>query len=386
MESIVPFRVDIPQAELDDVRRRLLGTRWPREDVANADWQAGTNLAYMRELVGYWLDRYDWRVHERAMNAFAQYRTAIDGVPIHFIHERGKGPSPMPLIINHGWPWTFWDMRKIIRPLADPAAFGGDPADAFDVVAPSLPGFAFSSPVEAPVTNFFTTADLWVKLMRRLGYDRFATQGGDVGAMVSAQLGHKYADRIIGAHLHLLLPTKPPLPEAADFAPDELAFGAKTAAFMQDGSGYMHIQRTRPQTIAFAMHDSPVGLAAWLIEKRRAWGDCRGDLEAVFSKDDLITTAMLYWLTETYVSSARHYYDGKKEHWDHVHDRLPVVEAPTGVLQFKGDVILQPRKWAERYFNLQRWNVMEKGGHFAPMEAPEVLVEDVRAFFRPLRG
>jgi pimeloyl-ACP methyl ester carboxylesterase len=290
----------------------------------------------------------------------------------------------MPLVINHGWPWTFWDMRKIIGPLSDPAAHGGDPADAFDVVAPSLPGFAFSSPVGKEPANFFTTADLWVKLMSRLGYEHFATQGGDIGAMVSSQLGHKYADRINGAHLHLLLPTKAPRPEPADFTPEEAAFGQRTAQFMQDGSGYMHIQRTRPQTISYAMHDSPVGLAAWLVEKRRAWGDTLDGLETVFSKDDLITTAMLYWLTETYVSSAKHYYDSRFT--DHVHDRVPVVEAPTGVLQFKGDVILQPRKWAERYFNLKRWNVAERGGHFAPMETPQVLVDDIRAFFRTLRA
>jgi pimeloyl-ACP methyl ester carboxylesterase len=383
-ETVTPFRVDIAEAELADLRDRLRRTRWPREVGDNSDWQAGANLAYMRELVAYWLDGYDWRAQERAINAFPQFRTEIDGYPIHFIHVRGKGPNPTPLVINHGWPWTFWDMRKIVGPLSDPAAHGGDPADAFDVVAPSLPGFAFSSPVTASVTNFYTAADLWVKLMARLGYERFATQGGDIGAMVSAQLGHKYPDRVIGAHLHLLIPTKAPYPEAADYAPEELVFAQRTQGFMAEGSGYMQIQRTRPQTIAFAMNDSPAGLAAWLVEKRRAWADVRGDLESVFSKDDLITTVMLYWLTETYVSSARHYYDGGKH--DHVHDRLPVVEAPTGILQFKGDVILQPRKWAERYYNLQRWNVAETGGHFAPMEAPEVLVDDIRAFFRPLRG
>jgi pimeloyl-ACP methyl ester carboxylesterase len=292
----------------------------------------------------------------------------------------------MPLVVNHGWPWTFWDMRKIIGPLTDPAAHGADPADAFDVVAPSLPGFAFSSPVNAKAVNFFATADLWVKLMETLGYPRFGTQGGDIGAMVSAQLGHKYPDRVIGAHLHLLLPFKPPHPEPSDYAPDEVEFGVRTAEFMQNGSGYMLMQRTRPQTLAFAMHDSPIGLAAWLIEKRRAWADARGDIESVFSKDDLITTVMLYWLTETYVSSARHYYDSRPQNGGVVHDRLPVVETPTGVLQFKGDVILQPRKWAERYYNLKRWNVADRGGHFAPAETPEALVADLREFFRPLRG
>ncbi len=386
-DAIQPFRIDIPQAALDDVQDRLRRTRWPQEIGDNVDWQAGTSLAYMRELTEYWLGEYDWRAQERAMNAFPQFKTVIDDVPIHFIHVKGKGPSPMPLIINHGWPWTFWDMRKIIGPLTDPAAHGGDPADAFEVIAPSLPGFAFSSPLEVPGIYFTPTADLWAKLMTLLGHERFATQGGDIGAFVSAMLGHKYADRMIGVHLHLLMALKAPYPTPEDFAPEEADWGKKFAAFFADGSAYMQIQRTRPQTISFAMNDSPVGLAAWLIDKRRAWSDCGGDVESVFSKDDLITTAMLYWLTETYESSARHYYEARPENFipAHVHDRTPVVEAPTGVLQFKGDVWLQPRKWAERYYNLKRWNVAEKGGHFAPMEAPGMLVEDIREFFRPLR-
>jgi pimeloyl-ACP methyl ester carboxylesterase len=387
-DAVLPFRIDIPQADLDDLQARLRRTRWPQEIGDNSDWQAGTNLAYMRELTDYWINRYDWRAQEAAMNAFPHFRTVIDDVPIHFIHVKAKGPNPMPLIINHGWPWTFWDMRKIIGPLTDPAAYGGDPADAFEVIAPSLPGFAFSSPLEKPGIFFSPTADLWAKLMTRLGHERFATQGGDIGAFVSAMLGHKYADRVIGAHLHLLSPLKPPYPVPEDFAPDEIAGGQKFAAFMTEGSGYMQIQRTRPQTISFAMHDSPVGLAAWLIDKRRAWSDCGGDVESVFSKDDLITGAMLYWLTETYESSARHYYEGRPENFlpAFVHDRTPVVEAPTAALQFKGDVWQQPRKWAERYYNLKRWTVVEKGGHFAPMEAPDVLVEDLRAFFRGMRA
>ena len=387
-DTILPFRIDIPEAQLDDLRDRLRRTRWPQEIGDNSNWQAGTNLAYMRDLTDYWLNQYDWRGQERAMNALPQFRTMIDEIPVHFVHVKGKGPSPMPLIINHGWPWTFWDMRKIIGPLTDPAAHGGDAADAFEVIAPSLPGFAFSSPLTTPGIYFTPTADLWARLMTRLGHERFATQGGDIGAFVSAMLGHKYADRVIGAHLHLLMALKPPFPTAEDFAPEEAEWGKKGAAFFADGSGYMQIQRTRPQTISFAMHDSPVGLAAWLIEKRRAWSDCGGDIESLFTRDDLITTAMIYWLTETYESSARHYYEARPEKFlpAHVHDRTPVVEVPTAALQFKGDVWLQPRKWAERYYNLQRWNVVEKGGHFAPMEAPEVLVDDIREFFRQLRN
>ena len=382
---VTPFRIDIPDAALSDVTERLRRTRWPQEIGDNSDWQAGTSVAYMRELVDYWLNMYDWRTQEAAMNAFPQFRTVIDGVPIHFIHVKGKGPNPTPLIINHGWPWTFWDMRKIIGPLSDPAAYGGDPADAFDVIAPSLPGFAFSSPLEVEGMFFNPTADLWIGLMDRLGYDRFATQGGDIGAFVSTRLGHKYADRLIGVHLTLAAATMPPYPTPDDFAPEERDWGAKFATFMTQGNGYMQIQRTRPQTIAFAMHDSPVGLAAWMIDKRRAWSDCGGDVEAVFSKDDLITNAMLYWLTDTYASSARHYYEARPERMVPVHDRQPPVEAPTALLQFKGDVWLQPRKWAERYYNLKRWTVAERGGHFAPMEQPYVLIEDIRAFFATLR-
>lgn len=384
-DAVQPFRIDVPQGDLDDVHERLRRTRWPQEIGDNGDWQVGTNLGYMRQLVNYWLNSYDWRGQEAAMNALPQFRTMIDDVPVHFIHVRGKGPNPMPLVINHGWPWTFWDMRKIIGPLSDPASHGGDPADAFEVIAPSLPGFAFSSPLETEGMFFNPTADLWVKLMARLGHDRFATQGGDIGAYVSARLGHKYADKIIGVHLHLAGPAMPPYPVPEDYAPEEQAWGAKFAQFMAQGSGYMQIQRTRPQTIGFAMHDSPVGLAAWLIEKRRAWSDCGGDVEAVFSKDDLITTAMLYWLTDTYVSSARHYYEAKPERLVPCHDRQPPVEAPTALLQFKNDVWLQPRKWAERYYNLRRWNVADEGGHFAPMEVPGLLVDDIRAFFRNLR-
>jgi pimeloyl-ACP methyl ester carboxylesterase len=385
-DDIQPFKIAVGTDELAEVQDRLRRTRWPQEIGDNSNWQAGTSLAYMRELVDYWVTQYDWRSQEEAMNALPQFRTTIDAVPIHFVHVKGKGPNPTPLVINHGWPWTFWDMRKIIGPLSDPAAHGGDPADAFDVVAPSLPGFAFSSPLQTEGVFFNPTADLWVKLMKRLGYDRFATQGGDVGAYVSARLGHKYADRIIGVHLHLAGPAMPPYPAPEDYAAEEIAWGGKLAQFMADGSGYMQIQRTRPQTIGFAMHDSIVGLAAWLIEKRRAWSDCGGDVESVFSKDDLITTTMLYWLTNTYVSSARHYYEAKPERLVPVHDRQPPVEAPTALLQFKNDVWVQPRKWAERYYNLQRWNVAERGGHFAPMETPDLLIDDIRAFFSGLRS
>lgn len=384
-----PFTIAIPEDALRDLRERLAKTRWPH-DFANDQWQYGTNLAYLKELVEYWLHQYDWRAQEKAMNAFANYKTTIDGMPIHFIHEPGKGPNPMPLILSHGWPWTFWDFHKVIRPLTDPAAFGGDPKDAFDVVVPSLPGYGFSTPLTTPGMNFWRTADLWVQLMQDvLGYNKFAAQGGDWGALITAQLGHKYADRLIGCHINLMAPLNVfigGMPEASEYGPDEKGWYEKNVNFFTAESGYSALQTTKPQTLAFALNDSPVGLCSWILEKRRTWSDCEGNVEKRFSKDDLLTTMTLYWLTQSYGTSARYYYEATHNPWQPAHNRTPVVEAPTAVAVFLKEVILMPRKWAERYYNLKRWTVMPSGGHFAPMEEPERLVDDVRAFFRTLRG
>jgi pimeloyl-ACP methyl ester carboxylesterase len=323
------------------------------------------------------------------MNRFAHYKTTIEDIPIHFIHEPGKGPKPMPLILNHGWPWTFWDLHKVIRPLADPASYGGDPQDTFDVVVPSLPGYGFSTPLTTPGINYWRTADLWVKLMRDvLGYRKFATQGGDWGAIVSAQLGHKYAEHLIGVHLHLMFPLDfytHGLPDVSDYGPEEQGWFAKNQQFFAAEGGYFQLQSTKPQTVAFALNDSPGGLAAWLVEKWRTWGDCRGDVETRFSKDDLLNTVMLYWVTQSFGTSARYYYEAAHNVWHPSHPRTPVVEVPTAVVVFPEDNVLMPRKWAERYYNLQRWTVMPSGGHFASMEEPERLVADIRAFFRVLR-
>jgi pimeloyl-ACP methyl ester carboxylesterase len=385
-----PFSIAIPDQTLADLRDRLARTRFAPE-FANTRWEYGTNRAYLKELIDYWRDRYDWRRVEREMNAFSHYKTSIEGIPIHFLHEPGKGPKPIPLLMNHGWPWTFWDFHKVIRPLADPAAHGGDPRDAFDVVVPSLPGYGFSEPLETPGINFWRTADLWVTLMRDvLGYDRFAAQGGDWGAAIAAQLGHKYAQHLIGIHVHLLVNLdfirRSGGPEPEDFGPGEETWLARSHGFLRDGTGYMTLQSTRPQTIALALDDSPAGLCAWILEKRRAWSDCGGDVERRFSKDDLCTTMMLYWATQTYGTSARYYYEAAHNLWKPSHDRQPMVEAPTGAAIFPGEILLMPRRWVERTYNLQRWTMMPSGGHFAPMEEPERLIEDIRAFFRPLRS
>ena len=338
---IEPFVVDVPQAVLDDLAHRLAATRWT-EDFANDDWRYGANAAYIRELAEYWHNSYDWRTRERMMNSFAHFCAEISGIPIHFIHERGRGPNRIPLILNHGWPWSFWDFAKVIGPLSDPATHGADPVDAFDVIVPSLPGYGFSTPLKHTGINWWRTADLWVELMESLGYQRFATQGSDWGSFVSAQLGYKYADRIIGVHLS----TPAPLDfmsmrawDSSDFAPQEQANLARMAQINAEETGYFQLQRTKPQTPAVALNDSPAGLLAWIVEKRRTWSDCGGDVERRFSKDELIDTVMLYWVTGSYHTSARYYYEGAHNPWQPTNDRLPVVAAPTAVAIFPADLI-----------------------------------------------
>jgi pimeloyl-ACP methyl ester carboxylesterase len=385
---IEPFQIAIPDSVLDDLKVRLRQTRWA-QDFANDEWAYGTNGAYLKELVEYWADGYDWRRHERAMNEFSHYRTTIDQVPIHFIHERGKGPKPLPLIMTHGWPWTFWDLQKVIRPLTDPAAFGGDPNDAFDVVVPSLPGFGFSTPLTVPGINYWRISDLWIKLMKQeLGYTRFAAQGGDYGAFVTAQLGHKYASDVVGIHVHLAGPVgmiRGNMPDRSVFGPGEERWYDDNLKFFDQEGAYSTLQATKPQTLAYGMNDSPAGMCAWLLEKRRRWSDCGGEVERRFSKDDLLTTMTLYWATESFGTAARAYAEAKRHPWTPSHDRMPVVEAPTAILLFENDIVKLPRRWAEGYYNLKRWNVSLTGGHFAPMEEPDILVNDLREFYRDLR-
>ena len=379
------FVIDIPEETLSDLRGRLANTRWP-DEIGNDGWTYGTRLADLKQLVEYWHTGYDWRRHEQAMNAFPHYTVSIDGQPIHFIHQPGRGPKPMPLVLTHGWPWTFWDFHKVIRPLADPAAFGADPADAFDVVVPSLPGFGFSTPLRKTGIAIREVSDRWVSLMRDvLGYERFAAQGGDIGSLVSTDLGHAHAAHLIGVHTALPVPLSFELPPEADYSAEEAGWHAKTQHFFAEERGYAGIQGTKPQTAAYGLTDSPAGLCAWILEKRRTWSDCGGDVASRFSPDELLTTMTLYWVTRTIGTSFRSYYERRVHPWQPTHARHPVVEAPTACAVFPGDVIHMPRRWAEGYYNLKRWTVMPAGGHFAPMEEPELLVEDVRTFFRTLR-
>ena len=383
-----PFTINVSDQAMADLRERLQRTRLAPE-FANSDWSYGTNGSYLQELLEYWSNTYDWREHEAEINRFNNYKTTIEDIPIHFIYERGKGPNPTPLILSHGWPWTFWDWHKVIGPLTDPAAYGGDPADSFDVVIPSLPGFGFSTPLTTPKINFWRTADLWVTLMREvLGYDKFAAGGGDWGALLTAQLGHKYAQHLLGIYVHLMAPLdlfNGTLPEEEYYAPSEKAWYLRNQEFFAAESGYSAIQSTKPQTLAFALNDSPAGLCAWILEKRRTWSDSGGDVESRFSKDDLLTTMSIYWFTQSFGTSARYYYECVHNPWKPSHDRKPVVEAPTGIGVFQEEVILFPHRWAEQYYNLKHWQVMESGGHFAPMEEPDKLVEDMQTFFRTVR-
>lgn len=378
-----PFTVDVPQAVLDDLKDRLARTRWP-DEVEGAGWDYGTNLYYLKTLVDYWQHEFDWRAQEKKLNQFAHFRADIDGLGIHFIHERGRGQNPLPIIITHGWPGSFCEMLKIIPLLTDPAGHGGDPADSFDVIVPSLPGFGFSDRPNVRGVTMTKTAELWAHLMTKvLGYFRFAGAGGDIGSGVTQRLALAHPDLLLGIHLTYLGSAslhseQPDLSEAEKHYLDAVQQWS-----MQEGA-YSRIQSTKPQTLAYGLNDSPIGLAAWIIEKFRTWSDCDGEVERRFSKDELLTNIMMYWITETIPSSVRTYYEN-------THASSPLkpgqhIEVPAGVALFPKEISLPPREWAERSLRVQRWTEMPRGGHFAAMEEPELLAEELRAFFHPFRA
>lgn len=379
------LKIDVPNEVIEDLHRRLDATRWP-SDLDNETWSYGAQAKYLRELATYWRHEYDWREREKLMNGFPHFRETIDGIPIHFIHVRGKGPNPIPMLMSHGWPSTFWDFYKVIGPLTDPMSHGGDSdTPSFDVIIPSLPGYGFSSPLEQTGINFWNTADLWVKLMDRLGYDRFVAQGGDWGGFVSAQLAHKYADRLIGAHLGLVVRLDcftGGMNDPNDYGPEDAELLAENQAFAAAEAAYAMLQATKPQTPAFGMNDSPVGLLAWIIEKFQSWSDCDGDLESRYTKDELLDTVMIYWITQTFGSSVRYYYEAAHNPWRPSHDRMPVVEAPVSALIYHKEMTHAPRKWVERYHNIVRYTEMTEGGHFPQLEVPELLIEDIREAYR----
>ncbi len=397
--SVERFSVRVGDEVLADLHRRLARTRWPKE-FAGRGWADGTSIEYLSSLVEWWRDRFDWRAQERAINAFPHFRTSVDGVGLHFIHVRGRGPEPLPLVLTHGWPSTFYEYLKIVPLLTDPAAHGADPADSFDVVIPSLPGYPFSDPL--PPGDFRRVTELWARLMTDvLGYVRFGAYGGDIGGMLTNRLALEFPERLAG--IATSFPAEPYLgPGAAPLSQAEQAVVESRRRRLDLGvDAYTDMGRTHPASLGLALNDSPAGLAGWIVWFWREWSDCKGDVEQRFTKDELLTTVTLYWATETLGSSFRAYADwalgaaGRPALWKGrpevpagidskplgPHER---IEVPAAVLLFS--LVRPPREWVERaYADLRRFVEMPRGGHFAAMEEPELLAEEIRAFFGPLR-
>ena len=381
--AIDPFTIDVPDDVLADLKERLARARMP-DEPEGVGWQLGMNRAYLRQLVDYWRDEFDWRAQERRLNRLEQFKTTIDGLDIHFVHRRSPQPDAFPLILTHGWPGTFAEFDKVIEPLTDPVAHGGRAEDAFHVVAPSIPGYGFSDRPRRLGYGRDRTGAIFAELMARLGYERYGTQGGDLGAGISRWLAANDAEHVAGLHLNLCT-AGPPDPEnpTAGVPPEEIALMEERAAFWTDEErGYSHMHGTKPQTLGYSLNDSPVGLAAWIVEKYRSWCDCDGNPETRFSKDELLTTLTIYWATETATSAARYYYEGR--HGANSPDPAR-IEVPTACAAFPGEFRFTPRRWLEARYNLVRFTMMPSGGHFAASEEPELYVDDLRAFFRELR-
>jgi pimeloyl-ACP methyl ester carboxylesterase len=375
--KISPYRIDISQRALDDLRDRLGRTRWP-DELPGVGWDLGVPLDYLKGLAGYWATAYDWRGQEAALNEFAQFTTVIDGQNVHFLHVRSPEPEALPLLITHGWPGSIAEFLDIIGPLVDPAAHGGDPADAFHVIAPSIPGFGFSGPTHETGWNTVRVARAWVELMRRLGYERYGAQGGDTGALVSPELGRIDPEHLAGIHVNNLLTF--PSGQLDDLSDADQGRLKLMQRWQNEMSGYASIQSTRPQTLAYALTDSPAGQLAWIVEKFKEWTDPAAELpEDAVDRDRLLTDVSIYWLTATAGSSARLYYEGAKS-WGQANEPSAV---PTGVAVFPMDITI--RSIAESQHNIVHWTEFDRGGHFAAMEAPDLLVADVKEFFRPLR-
>jgi len=382
---VTPFQVSLSDETLADLARRLDHTRWP-DSVPSTGWTYGADLDFLRRLVSYWKTGFDWRRQERVLNRFHHFKADAEGLDLHFVHERGAGETPLPLILTHGWPGSFVEFQKVLPLLTDPGAHGGDPADAFDVVVPSMPGYGFSAGLSVPGITNQKIADLWARLMTGLGYARFGAQGGDWGAGVATWLARRHPDRVLGIHLNYIPGSyRPHLDDGArPLSSAERRFLADQDAWVATEGAYGQVQATTPQTLAYGLNDSPAGLAAWIAEKFYRWGDCGGDIESRFTLDELLTNITIYWATETIHSSCRLYYESRSTPLSFgPGERLTV---PCAVARFPKEMPSPPREWVERCYRVTRWTEMPRGGHFAAMEEPALLAEDIRAFFRPLRG
>lgn len=379
----VPFQLQVPQSDIDDLKARLARTRLP-EQPPGEPWLTGPDRGYMAQLLETWRDRFDWRAQEARLNAFAQYKLKLHGIDLHYLHVPGKGPDPMPLLLSHGWPGSVYEFLKIIPMLTDPAAHGGDPRDAFTVIAPSLPGYGLSFTPGQPRFGVSAIADCFAALMTDvLGHRRFGTQGGDWGGFVTSRMGHAYPERLIGIHLNLLAVRREPsaFPEPS---PEELRFFEELKTWVREETGYQWIQGTKPQTLAYALTDSPAGLAAWIVEKFHSWSDCHGDIASAVPIDEMLANISLYWFSGAIGSSFWPYYDRMHTPWP-IPDKAAVT-IPTGYAEFPKEMLHPPRALAERvYTDIRRWTVMPRGGHFAAMEQPALLAGEVREFFRDLR-
>ena len=376
--AINPFKIAVSDDVLNDLRSRLRHTRWPDAQVVD-DWSQGTPLAWLQSICRYWADGYDWRAREAKLNRFAQFTTDIDGLLIHFVHARSLHANAMPLLITHGWPGSIVEFHKVIEPLTNPTAFGGDSSDAFHVVCPSLPGFAFSGKPTTTGWGVDRIAAAWAVLMHSLGYERYAAQGGDWGSAVTTSLGAQDPQHCAGIHITLAMGSRPTTDNDTSA---EVVRALKGAKHYQDwDSGYSKQQATRPQTLAYGLNDSPAGQAGWILEKFWAWTDCDGNPENILSRDELLDNVMLYWVNACAASSARLYWEsfGKRR-------GVKQVTIPTGVAVYPKEIVPPVRKWMESDFsNIQHWREMPKGGHFAAFEQPELFIHDVREFFRTLR-
>ena len=379
----IPFKLHVGDDVLADLKTRLTRVRWP-DEVPDNHWKYGTDLPYLKALVEYWRDAYDWRKHEAQLNTFKQYKVKLAGSDVHFIREEGKGPKPMPLLISHGWPGSVHEFHKILPMLTDPGRFGGNPADAFTVIAPSLPGYTFSFTPNQARFSIEQIAEVFAELMTDvLGCPRFAAQGGDWGAFVTSRLGYAYPERLAGIHLNMLgLRRDTALPDNP--TEDETRYFEQRAHWMKEEVGYTWIQGTKPQALAYALTDSPLGLAAWIVEKFHTWSDHRGDLDGYLGRDDMLTNIMLYWVTGAIGSSFWPYYARMHGPWP-IPDGAR-IGVPMGYAEFPKEILRPPRSLAQKmYSDIRRWSKMPKGGHFAALEQPELLAHEIREFFRPLR-
>ena len=380
-DAIEKFHIHVDDSTLEDLQLRLALTRFP-DQIEGTGWEYGTPVDEVRALVEYWREAYDWRAQEAQLNELEHFRTRIDGQSIHFVHARSPHADALPLLITHGWPGSIVEFLDVIPRLTDPEAHGGRAEDAFHVIAPSLPGYGFSEPPRTPGWDVRRIAHAFIELMDRLGYPRYGAQGGDWGAQIATRIATLDPEHCAG--LHLNMPIAAPPPEPVPLTDEEQADLATMAHFQRTEAAYAQLQGSKPQTLGMALNDSPAGLLAWIIEKFRTWSDCDGDPENVFTRDQLITNVMLYWVTQTITSSARLY-------WETMHSgvlREPpeFVHCPTGVARYpKEEVLRFPRAWVEQRYNVTHWAVMPRGGHFAAMEQPELFVDDLRTFFRTVR-